>query len=79
MAYNQKEWLAKMDKAITGEEIRALIQELPDRAPAFPEDGHEFYTMERRQTSNSSIRTIPDEKILGGWSRGLCNQQHPSC
>ena len=66
MAYNQKEWLEKMAKARGREEIHALIMELPDRGPVIPEDGHEFYTMERRRTSNSSIRTIPDEKTLDG-------------
>jgi hypothetical protein len=32
MAYNKEEWMAKMDKAQTTEEITALIMELPDGA-----------------------------------------------
>jgi hypothetical protein len=55
-----------MDKAQATEEITALIMELPDRGPAITRDDPEFYTMERRRTSNSSISTIPDEKTLAG-------------
>jgi hypothetical protein len=66
MAYNQKERLAKMGKAKSTEEIRALIMELPDRGPAITEEEREFFTMERWRTSNSSIRTIPDGKTLTG-------------
>jgi hypothetical protein len=66
MAYNQKEWLEKMAKARGREEIHAMIMELPDRGPAITEGERKFFTMERRQTSNSSIRTIPDEKTKDG-------------
>jgi hypothetical protein len=53
MAYNKKEWLAKMDKATTGEQIRALIMELPDGPPPerereTEEDGRELYLLEGR-------------------------------
>jgi hypothetical protein len=40
MAFNQKEWMAKMGKAQTTEEITALIMELPD-GPRESEEGCE--------------------------------------
>ncbi|SFH58313.1 hypothetical protein SAMN05216299_12616 [Nitrosospira sp. Nsp14] len=66
MAYNQKEWLAKMDKATTGEEIGALIMELPIRGPAIPEDGPEFSTMEQQTTSRPSTSTTRTAKTQAG-------------
>ena len=66
MAYNQKEWLAKMDNAKSTEEITALIMELPDRGPAIPEDGPKFSTMEQETTSRPSTSTTRTAKTQAG-------------
>jgi hypothetical protein len=66
MAYNQKEWLARVDKATTDEEIHALVMELRDRGPTIPEDGPEFSITERRRKSKPSTSTTPEEKTLAG-------------
>lgn len=66
MDFDEKAWKEQLSKAKTNEEFHAAIMALPVRGPAITEEEQRFFTMERRQTSNSSIRTIPDEKILGG-------------
>ena len=38
MAFVEKEWMAKMDKAQMAEEIRAVVTELPDRGPPMTYD-----------------------------------------
>ena len=64
MAYNKKEWMAK--PARTTEEIRALIQELPDRGPAITKDDPEFSTMEQQTASRNSVSTIQTAKTTTG-------------
>lgn len=76
MAYNQKEWLAKMDKATTGEEIGALIMELPARGPAITKDDPEFSTMEQQTTSRPLTSTTRSVKTKAGHSRRLSRREH---
>jgi hypothetical protein len=66
MAYNKEEWMAKMDKAQTDEEITALIMELPNRGPPMPEGDPESLFMERRQTSRRLTSAIKTGKTPGG-------------
>lgn len=60
MAYNKEEWMAKMDKAQTTEEITALIMELPDRGPLMTPDDPDYFFMEpmlKYKPSTSTPRT----------------------
>ncbi|MBA4142471.1 MAG: hypothetical protein H0X43_05565 [Nitrosospira sp.] len=48
MAFDNEDWTRRLKLAKTGEEIRAMIMELPD-GPSTPEDGQESSSMDQRR------------------------------
>lgn len=57
MAFDEKEWMTKMDRAQMAEEIRAVVTELPDRGPPMTYDDPDYFFMEPVMTSEPSIST----------------------
>ncbi len=46
MAFDEKEWMTKMDRAQMAEEIRTVVTELPDRGPPMTYDDPDYFFME---------------------------------
>lgn len=45
MAFDEKEWMTKMDRAQMAEEIRAVVTKLPDRGPPMTYDDPDYFFM----------------------------------
>ena len=66
MAFNQKEWMEKMDKAKTGDEITALVMELPDRGPPMTPDDPDYFFVEPMLKYKPSTPTTRTTKTKDG-------------
>jgi hypothetical protein len=66
MVFDEKDWMERMSKAQTDEEVTALIMELPDRGPPMSEDDPESLFMERQQTSRRLTSATKTGRIKAG-------------
>jgi hypothetical protein len=46
MAFDRKDWERRMEEAKTGDELAALMMELPDRGPPMTPDDPDYFFME---------------------------------
>ena len=67
MAFNEQDWMDRMDKVKTDEELTALVMELPDRSlEEMSEEEREFVLMEQKIESEFLAHIAQTAKTKDG-------------